>query len=447
MEPRGDQPQRSDSQSTPPQRAQGFNIPVQRRPPLSRSTAPQSMARQPVTPSEVPVAQQQPSETPTVPVVPEPLTAQPAQANESEPVIQMPQPESLTPPADTQSLSPELTNSAARETPQDNVATQQTQPPLNRDFTPPKPKKNLHRFLKPALAAAMMVILAGGIFSYAKVLAARNNPDTVMRDALSNSLSLTTVQSTTKFAGANITTQHDFTDTKNPVVNTASSVTSPKGKLTINGYGNLKNTFVNYASLPKTVTPKIAKQMSNTWVQLRIDGTLPKNTPDYAIKVSDPRYQAFGPIIMANFKGQTKEQLLDYMIKNKVYGYESEKTKKETLGEESVFVFPIKLDVDYLKVASQSAAVSMGLDPTDTQLAVDAMESLRGTSVTLYVRASDHTIARMYISKDGAAKTIDLSGYKETRLPASPQTKLNWVGFTPIQNQIEAQADLTKATY
>ncbi|MFO0781594.1 MAG: hypothetical protein U0524_01720 [Candidatus Saccharimonadales bacterium] len=453
MEPRGDQPQRSDSQSTPLERPNSFDVPVHRRPPLSRGSAPQPMARRPAVPTVDNPQQPTASAPPPEPIVhPEPLAAQPVAANEPEPVIQMPQPEALAPPQ--QSIE---TPGAQSDQTQSNIeqpsAAQQNPlaptSPLARqlDFTPPPKQKNFRRWIKPALAVGVVAILGIGIFSYTKVLAARNNPDTVMRDAIANSLSITTVQGTTKYPGTTITTQFDFTDARNPVINAANSVTSPKGQSMINGYGNLKNTYINYASLPKSVAPKIAKQMSTTWIQVREDGELPKTVPEYVFKATDPRYQAFGPIIMGNFEGKTKEQLVDFILKNKVYGYEAEKTKKEALGDETMFVFPIKLDVSYLKVASQSAAVSMGLEPTDTQVAVDAMDSLRGASVTLYIRASDHTIARMYISKDGVAKTIDLTAYTEAKVPSPPQTKLLWQGFTPLQNQIEAQADLTKTQY
>lgn len=440
MEPSREQPERSDDQTPLPRsRPDSFVGPIQRRPPLSRSSAPQPMARRPYQAEPAPSTPAQ---------APEPIIApEPVMTPESTPVMQMPQPESLAPPEQSQAV-PQPSPPAEQAAPVQPVERPSQPQPLGQkmDFTPP-PRKNRRRWMYPALAVVVTLVLGAGIFSYAKALAARNNPDTVMRDAISNTLSLKTLQSTTKYADTNITTKYDFTDAKNPVISAASSVTTPKGQAMINGYGDLKNTYFNYESLPKGVAANIAKQMSNTWVQVRQNGEMPKNVPDIVFKASDPRFQAFGPIIMGNFDGQTKEQLLDFMLKNKVYGYEVDKVKKEKIGDETVFVFPIKLDVSFLQVASQSAALNVGLEPADTQLAIEAMESLRDASVTLYVNAGDHTFSRMYISKDGAAKTIDLSGYKETRLPAAPQTKLVWQGFIPLQNQIEAQSNLTKAPY
>src|SRR5690606_36721861 len=129
-------------------------------------------------------------------------------------------------------------------------------------------------------------------------------------------------------------------------------------------------------SLPATVNPKIAKQMSTTWVQVRQDGTLPKDLPTLIFKATDPRYQAFGPILMGNIEEKAKDELVQFIIKNKVYGYDETRVTKDKLGDESVFVFPIKLDVSYLQVASQSLALSTGIGPGETQLAIDDMEAL-----------------------------------------------------------------------
>ncbi len=448
MDPTEEQPQRSDSQTPLPRsRPDSFTVPVQRRPPLSRGSAPQPLARQPVSPNPESVTNPEP-----IAVQPEPIqhqqpaiAPQPVNTPEPAPVMQMPQPASFAPPdLPQQQPAPVAEQPPTVARPPEPVSQQQ---PMSRlDFTPP-PQKNKRRWMYPAMAAAVVIVMSLGIFSYAKVMAAKNNPDTVMRDALSNSLSLTTLEGTTKSQDTNIITKYDFTNSKNPIVSTESSLTSPKGKATINGYGNIKDTYINYANLPKSVPANISKQMSSSWIQVRQNGELPKDVPDYVVKASDPRYQVFGPIVMSNLEGKTKDQLLDFMIKNKVYGYDAAKVKKEALGDETMFVFPIKLDVSFLKVASQSAALAMGLEPAQIQLATDTMESLRDANVTLYVKAGDNTFARMYISKDGATKTIDLSGYKETKLPDAPQTKLLWEGFTPIQNQIEAQAALTKTQY
>lgn len=442
MEPRGDQSQRPDEQSPPPQRPAGYDVPVQRRPPLSRGFDARPIARRPAPESTPPVSQPV-SPPPVQPPTFEPLAEQPIEtAREPEPVVQMPQPASFSPPPMQQA------GTLPEQEPAPQIQQSSGLPPAveRRDFTPPVQKLDRRRWLYPAIAAVSVLILGAGIFGYTKALAARNNPHNVMQNALENSLSLSNAQSTTRSGSNTVTTQYDFAS-KQPVTSTEASLVTPKGQASLKGYGDLKNTYINYANLPKTVNPNIAKQMSTAWVQVRQDGVLPKNTPNLIFKVSDPRYQAFGPVLMGNFEGKTREELLSFIAKNKVYGYDETKVKKDTLGDEAVFVFPIKLDVSYLKVASQSVAVSMGLEPSETQLAVDDMESLRDATVALYIRASDHTIARMSISKEGATKTIDISGYKETKLPAPPQTKLLWQGFVPLQNQIETQASLTKSTY
>lgn len=444
MEPTREQPERSDNQTPLPRsRPESFVGPIQRRPPLSRGSAPQPMARQPHTPetlTQASVPEFGPVQPLAVPPELTPATPSP------EPVIQMPQPESLSPPQTLQTT--QLPHVPAPQ-PASAAPPNDPAPPQPVDFTPPPAhkKKNIQRFLKPAIAVLIVMVIGVGIFGYAKVMAARNNPDTVMRDAISNSLSLTTVQATTKSGQTTVTTKYDFTDSKNPVVSTANSIATQNGQAMLNGYGDLKNTYINYESLPKVVSAKLSKQMNNTWVYVRQNGEMPKNVPALIFKASDPRYQAFGPILMGNFEGTTKQQLVDFVLKNKVYGYEAEKVKKEKLGDKTVFAFPIQLDVTFLQVATQSAALNAGLTPEDIQLATEAMEALRDAKITLYVDAGDHTFTRMYISKDDTVKTIDLSGYKDTKVPAAPQTRLLWSGFTAIQNQVEAQTNLTKSAY
>jgi len=315
-----------------------------------------------------------------------------------------------------------------------------------RDFTPP-PKKRRSKLIQSALIAIVFIIVGSGGYGFMKAQAAKNNPDTVIKDALSTNFSLQSLETRTKTDAVTSQTLYDLSTSKKPIVSTATSINQTKGTVGIKGYGTPQVSYVSYTELPSNISKTLNAQTKNAWIRVRTDSILPKAVAPTIANLSDPRYQLFGPIVTANLEVKTRQQTIDFLIAHKVYGYDRTKVTKEDVDGKKMFVYPIKLDTSYLKISSQSVAVTMGFDPTEIQAATDAMGQLKGATVTIYINASDHTFAKIKIVKDGKTKTIDYSKHNSATVPDEPQTKLLWQNFAPVQTEIDSLTNLTKATY
>jgi hypothetical protein len=336
---------------------------------------------------------------------------------------------------------------ALPQSPQPEPGTSASGPPNQPLSFAPPPKKKRSRLLKTVFIVVVLAVIIGGAVSYAKLQAAKNDPDKAIKDALENSLSISSVESETTTSESTIKTKYDLSNTKNPIVSTKASIGQGKNAIGIDGYGSAKNTYASYTSLPKTLSKDLIAHTKNGWIQIRADGKQPKDVTDIMHNLSDPRYQIFGPVVTGNFSDKTRQQLVDFLISHKVYGYDATKVTHKKVGDQKMIIYPVKLDASYLKIASQSAAVNEGFDIADIQAATTAMDQLKGAKATLYINADNHTIARLKIVKDGKTKTIKFSNYDTTKLPAEPQTKLSWINFLPVQNQINSLTSLTKASY
>lgn len=442
----------SPNSNTRPVRASGYDMPIRRRPPLSRSYE----SRRPAELHEIPAVSKRESFNNEQNVsINDSLATPPSEVNDPEPVIQMPQPSTFTPP-DVSPRRPAdfLENSQPSSHPSNtshNRAFQHLpEVPTDRrhDFSAPASARARNKFLYPALTLIVIIFVVVAFFGYGKVMAIRNKPDTVMKNAINNSLSLSSVDMTTKTQNSTIQTSFDFdpSDGK-PTINTKMLAQTPKTRVGISGYGDLKNTYVSYDELPKSINDAVLARAEKSWVQVRDKGDLPKNIPDIMFRASDPRYQLIGPVIIGSYKGQTRDQLRDFILKNKVYNYDKSSVTKSKLGDDTVFVFPIKLNISYLKVSAQSAAVNIGLEPSETQLAIDTLDNLSGAETKLYIRAKDHKIMRFESKTDNKKLVVDLDNYNIDKDLTTPQTKLSWQSFMPLQNQIEVKTLLTKAQY
>lgn len=434
MQSEGEEPNSvPESRSEHPRQRQStdYTSSFQRRPPLSRSRPEENSGAQPVS------AQQ--SETSAV-----------DDAKSDDSAISTPLQQTATPNEGYQ-RAPHIPPPA--QSPQTISATNDTQPPADAEpvpqrmtFTPP-PKKQRSKLATGLFALAGAVILAGGMIMLLHIQAAKNNPTTVMNDAIKNNLSVKNVESNTQTNNSDIATKYDLTSLKNPTVSSSATLTLPKGNIHIDSYGSAKNTFISYKELPKTINKDLASHTKNGWILLRSNGTAPKNANQVIVNLSDPRYQIYGPLIMGNLPANIQQQLINFIKEHKIYAFNEKSVKKEQVGGQKMFVYEVTPNVSYLKIASQSAAASVGFDPTEIQPAIDAMEQLKGAKVTFYIGAKDHKFAMVKISKDGKTKTISYTNYNKTELPDAPQTKLAWPTFSQLQTLIDNQTGLTTATY
>ncbi len=314
------------------------------------------------------------------------------------------------------------------------------------DKKPAKPKKRKKILIIVAVVMAV-ILLIGGIVSYARAQAAWNNPDKAMKDAIANNLKLKKVKSQTTSESINSTTEYDFSALKNPTISTESSIPQPKGPINMTGYGSVKNNYFSYTKLPSNLNSQGVKNAIDAVVQTRENGIKFKGVDGMPEKVSDPRYQVISPLLLGNYDDKTRSQLTDFMLNNKVYGYDINKVTSDKIKDEGVLAYPIKINVSYLRVSNQSAVFNMGFDPAEVQLGIDNLAYLEGAKVTIYIRKSDHKFTRIKVEKDGQTRTIDYTNHDDVSMSDEPQTKLIWPNFEPVQNVIDAQTTLTTTEY
>ena len=392
----------------------------------------------PYVPVTAPVQESTPSETEISPS-PAPQPYQPA-INQPTPDPAPQQPETMQPsaPAPNPYQNPQPATPAP--TPIQHEA------PKPHEFKPAKPKKRKKILIILAIVVASLLVIAG-IVSLARAQAAWNNPDKAMKDAITNNLKLKKVQSQTQSESINSTTEYDFTSLKNPIISTESSIPQPKGPINMTGYGSVKNNYFSYTKLPSNLNSQGVKNAIDAVVQTREDGVKFKGVDGMPEKVSDPRYQVISPLLIGNYDEKTRTQLTDFMINNKVYGYDINKVSGEKINDEAVMAYPVKVNLSYLRVSNQSAVFNMGFDPAEVQLGIDNLGYLEGAKVTIYIRKSDHKFARIKVEKNGQTRIIDYSKHDDVSMSDEPQTKLMWPNFEPVQNVIDAQTTLTTTEY
>ena len=78
----------------------------------------------------------------------------------------------------------------------------------------------------------------------------QSNPDTVFKDALTSTVSTSQLEATTSGGQYDSQVAYDFTDVKNPLVSSQTSITRYGASFELAGYGSVKNSYISYTSFP-----------------------------------------------------------------------------------------------------------------------------------------------------------------------------------------------------
>jgi hypothetical protein len=303
-----------------------------------------------------------------------------------------------------------------------------------------KPKRHWGRpsarLVRRTLAAVVViaVVAAGGLFWKAHQNA--GTPQSVLRAALTNMLSTTSLQAIKKSGADQITTQFDFNSLANPTISTNGRVSFYGATFNVEGYGSMQRNYFKYDSLPNSVPAEDQVAIENSWLQWRDRGTATAGVTAILQQLSDPRYQIVGPAVFGNFSPDTAKKLVNYMLDNHVYKYSAGSVQKTQIDGQKVWVYPVTLNLSYLKIANQSAASSEAIAPNDVQAAIDALDQYKGQSATLAINPSTKQLVRFTAGQ----VTIDYSGYNHTSLPSEPVTNITWAKFQAVQLEVESAA-------
>ena len=383
------------------------------------------------------VAADTPSRRPAPPVTGVP----PLPSLQSPPAsLASPAPTSTPPEAAAEALNPTATVPAPAPTlPTAPSAPAPQQPKTFIPPPPPRQPKRWRRFLFISTAALLVLGVGGAIAVWLHVQSVRSNPLTVFNDALNSSLSTTQLQANTTAPTGNRQIDYDFTQTKNPLISSQSTVSLYGTAFQIAGYGSAQNTYVSYASFPPFITKNISSVAQAAWVQLRSKGVDPPTVSGTLNNLADPRYENFGPLVFGNFPIATRTRMVNFLLAQHMYVYQIAKVSKTTLNGAAVLAYPVTLNVNYLKIFVQSAAVSEGFAPNDVQAAVNALTGFKDSMATFYVSAKTHRFVRTTFRQNGQVTTTDYSDYNSATLLNEPETNLAWQDFAATQLQIEQQ--------
>lgn len=413
----------------------GFAAPVRGRPyvPINRQPAPVTSA--PI--EQAPQAADQFVVPVTIaPSAPQPVAAAP-QPPMPPPPESPPQARVFTPPIAAQAPT-------AQEVPQAQPAP--TQPPQAETAAPAALPSQPRASLKIAKRAVIAGSTGFGIVAIIGAMAwgwmwygNRANPDKVFAAALEQSFATTSLEQTLTTTGGTSQANFDFSNAKNTVVDTVSTLKMGGADFQLSGYGSKDNSYVSFTKTPASLKDASAQSIQNRWVQLRAGGNLAPTADKNLAALADPRTQTVGPLVFGNFDLKTRQQFVSYITNNNIYKYDKTKVKKDKFNGQTALVYPVTVNVGYLKVFNQSVATVAGYSVEDVQKATDNLDSLKEASFTVYVDpATKHFVGLVTQSGDNL-RTYTYGKYNSAQMSAEPQTHLTWTQFAPLTYQIQAE--------
>jgi hypothetical protein len=372
------------------------------------------VARRPVAPRVPPVPVPEQSENPlNIPVTPPTAPQQPVSQPEQPPA---PQPQA---PQQAQSL-PHLPVQAV---------TEQSNPKAKR-LTKPSSK-----LLKITGVFVAIVVIALGVVAFISWQAKQSDSVTLLRDGLNNSLSLQHVSVSSQALADTRNAKIDFSNAQNPLTSSEGTAHDSGDVFKVATYGTKQVTYLSYAALPPSISPQISNSIKGSWIQLRNKPETVIDTDSTLPGIAEPGNLIFGPVILGNYPDLARKQIVNYLLAHKVYALQQPKAIKGEFHGQKVYILPVKIDSNYLRVSIESAAAAIGLKPTDIGQVVDHMGELQAASAKLYVSAKGHHIVRF------TGNHFDYSyKFDDATVASEPQTHVNWQNFAPVQLQIEAQA-------
>lgn len=306
------------------------------------------------------------------------------------------------------------------------------------------PKSKLKRFLKyAALAVGIILIITGasfGVYRQAK----NNSPDKVFADAMLNNLQTKQVVVNTKSKTENSSVGFDFANSKNPVmysrqdINTNGSITSSQG------YGNTKNSYFRYSTIPSTIQPNLRTALLNAQVKVRENGSLPVNVPGNIIRATDPLYRMVGPILLSNLDQANSQKISKYLIDKKAYKYSKKDVVKQKYNGKTVLAYTTKLNINEIKTSNQSVIITMGFYPFEVEGVIGALDGLKDATLKMYISTGDHRLVATELTTTEGTITTTYDKYNQSSTPIEPQTRLSWVDYADAHYKMQADLAATR---
>lgn len=421
-----------------------FNAPVR------RPVAPQPQAQPPQPqvqnqPQTRPLQQPQSTSLPLTNPLSQasPITAQPSEpqtdANSAQPV---------SPEVSAQSADPVEVNQMPYASPAPvapaKPLTFEAPPKVKKKFIK-LPKINLKKLSKKtwmAIGALLGVaVFATCIYAFAAYQSNRSDPATILSDALNNHLQLQSVEVQSSTGQVKSNTAFNFSSPREAILSGSATLDRYGSAFSLSTYGDSKKSFIKYDQMPQAIDSQIQKQLQGKWLQLTENGTSVPGASHELADLANPKSQSFGLLIMGNFDEKTRKELANFMIKNKAYKIETGKPVSTKVGKHKAIVLPISLDIGFVKVGMQSAAVSLGYSPNDVAEAVRSVDAYKDAKADLYIAKNGRKILKFVVTtKDGKTREWSYDKFNKTSVNGGPSGAVSWVKYGQYVWQAESQA-------
>jgi len=295
-------------------------------------------------------------------------------------------------------------------------------------------RRLLRRLIIGAVFIGLSIVIAASAYSIFKPAP---KPSAVFQSALQTALSTksVTLSTTTNSATASevMTTKYLLANNQHLQASMLDTITS-KGKTTLKleGYGTKSNT---YLKVDKSTS--IDKQLQNTWIQLRKNGTLPD--PIDAVgthyPVYDPRYALLSGFVFANASAAAQTSYIDYLQKQQIYSYDTTAVTKETLGKVAAYRYEVTIKHPALLVKEEAALLGI----KDTTAIDYATASLTARPrLVLHISIGNPRLLAINV---GSNSTTLYGSYDTTTLPKEPNAALQYTAYGVLVSSGNAVTD------
>lgn len=286
--------------------------------------------------------------------------------------------------------------------------------------------------------AAGLVILAGAALAII-IMQSAAGPDSVFRKALNNSFSTNslTQKETETESGimSDITIKYDLHDLSNMIVSSSNHLSLGSASDNIDSYGNSRSSYVKETLADSELAALgPGKQVNGKWIQVRKDGKTPANAASSGLPIIDAREMFFGNLIFGNFSSKDRQTLVDYLLNNKVYSYDSSKVASKNIGGVSTDVYDVRIDTAKLVEFNKMVAKIVNIPVSD--IPQDVFDGIKNIpKATFYIDKQQKNLIRVDVDVNGIKATVNYSEYNTTTLPAEPKANLSFEDYLKLVSQ------------
>jgi len=298
-----------------------------------------------------------------------------------------------------------------------------------------------------AILTIFGLIIAAGL-TYVAMQGSGSQSEGLFQAAIANSFATSSFTQTTTIGEDSVELQQDVSDVKNPKVSGTVNVASKSAKF--DGYGSLKNSYIQYTQLGSLVNndTNLSAQLTHKWVQIRNDGTLPANyASETALEgIFDPRTSIFGSMLaFGNYAPADQQTLIGYIQQNNVFSFTAGAAQPTSVDGKAATQFEVTVNASALKELNKKAGAMAGLPATELEAAITAanFDALTSAKINWVIADDSQQIVKLIITANGQTTTTAYSTFGTSTVATEPTADYQYVDF---QQLLSGKADASLAT-